>query len=116
MNNFRKTIKKDYPQLKPSRPAGFSPTADLKGVIVTGFDEDVAILIEGRDLDKLNGMLQLVTKQSTQNSTIELLRQIVERDDNITREHTRGRYTRSKSTLTNELRNLVAILDKENKP
>lgn len=41
------------PEEKPTRPSGFSLSVGGKGVVINGYDEKVAMLIHGKDLDNL---------------------------------------------------------------
>jgi len=50
--------KRIYPGLKPTRIAGFTHTDDGKGLILTGYDEYVSLVIYNRgDLWRLKGMV-----------------------------------------------------------
>lgn len=58
-----------YPQLKPSRAAGFTTTPDGKGLIISGMDQNVAIVLyHPTDLSRLETMLQLVKNKQGKTS------------------------------------------------
>lgn len=52
-----KTAKKYFPDSKISRPAGFLKKDNV--VYISGYDEDVVIVISKKDLKTLHGLLPL---------------------------------------------------------
>lgn len=44
---------KAFPGLKPVRPAGFTLSADGKGILIAGWEANVVMVILGKDLQSL---------------------------------------------------------------
>jgi hypothetical protein len=51
---------KSFPKLTPVRPAGFSISLDGKGILITGYDKPIVMLIEGKDLDTFENFIKTV--------------------------------------------------------
>jgi len=50
-----------YPQLKPTRAAGFCLTRDGKGVIISGYDQPISVVVyHPRDLSNLKAMIEVI--------------------------------------------------------
>jgi hypothetical protein len=55
--NWKQAAKTFWPNLRPTRPAGFTPTPDGKGVLIAGFDEDVVVVVTKKDLYSLRNLV-----------------------------------------------------------
>ena len=59
---WQKDLKKVYPDLKPTRPSGFTYNHDRTAVIIAGCEQPVSMLIAGKDIDSLKMFLNGVQK------------------------------------------------------
>lgn len=59
-----KQTKAIYPNLKPTRASGFALTQNKQGIIITGYDENVAVILHNTtDIYKLMDICQLTTER-----------------------------------------------------
>ena len=57
-------MKKAFRYLKPSRISGFASLEEIpNGVIIIGYDEDVAFLVDGDDIYKLEQMCKIISSR-----------------------------------------------------
>ncbi len=60
--SWKSIAKYSFPDLKPSRPAGF--TACKGSVVIAGADQPVALVFTGKDLRTLISIANSVSKQT----------------------------------------------------
>lgn len=54
-DKWKAKAKELWPRMKPTRPGGFTRKDGV--VMISGYDENVVVVIEGRDIDKLKMIL-----------------------------------------------------------